>query len=453
MYTASLSRTESRKRIANISVWKKLLIWSIFLTCVVLMLNVNTRAEKTLDFYIGMFTSVTFIYLLFRTALSFWYKPDIREPLPGLKVSVVIPSFNEKPDSVLRTIQCLIDQDYPVSEIIFVDDGSNDPSAYEAVKQLAEEVNGARLEAAAVLEMGLKARYHWAKDLPEIIVHRFNKNQGKRAAQLWGFKRATGDFLMTVDSDGYIYPDAVRELLKPFHDPKVTAVCGHINARNKDDNFVTRLQDILYESAFRVGRAAMSVTNAVLVCSGALSMYRREVIMNNLHHFKDQTFFGRKVHAGDDRRLTTIALYEGKVKYQSTARCVTDVPTTIPQFFKQQVRWGKSVYIETPFTLPVAFKKPFVMLWFIGESFLWMLYGTSVIMTLVTVPSTMLPLFAIYSFGYLILSLFMQNLYYVLKNPLLYLLSPVFGLIHTFLLYPIRIYALLTLRGTGWATR
>ncbi|BCU82867.1 hyaluronan synthase [Polycladomyces abyssicola] len=452
MNTVSLSRAASRKRVTNVSVWKKTLIWGIFLTCVVLMLHVNTWAEKTVDFYVGMFTSITFAYFLLKMVVSFWYKPDIREPYPGIKVSVVIPSFNENPDSVLKTIECLIDQDYPVAEIIFVDDGSDDPSAYEAVKRLAEEVNGARLEAAAALEMG-GARYHWAKDLPEIVVHRFDKNQGKRAAQLWGFKRSTGDFLMIVDSDGYIYPDAIRELLKPFHDPEVTAVCGHINARNRDYNFVTRLQDLLYKSAFRVGRAAMSVTNAVLVCSGALSMFRRDVVMNNLHHFRDQKFLGRKIVAGDDRRLTTIALYEGKVKYQSTARCITDVPTTISQFFKQQVRWGKSVYVETPFTIPVALKKPFLMLWFIGESFLWAIYGTSVIVTFTTAPTTTLPLLVIYSLGYLTLSALMRNVYYVLKHPLLYLLSPVFGLVHSFLLYPIRIYALLTLRGTGWGTR
>lgn len=119
----------------------------------------------------------------------------------------------------------------------------------------------------------------------------------------------------------------MRELLKPFNDKKVTSIVDHINARNVKDNVLTGMQDIMYHSAFRIGRAAQSIANCILVYSGALSMHRRHVVINNLEGFLDSSVFGIKIVTGDDRLLTYLSLKSGgKTKYQSTARCITDVP-------------------------------------------------------------------------------------------------------------------------------
>jgi hyaluronan synthase len=458
MYTpvVTLSRVANRKKVAPMPIWKQLIIWTLFFTCIVGMFHVNTSATKTLDYFIGAFGTVSFAYFLFKMILSFAYRPDIAEPAPGIKVSVVVPSYNENPESVLKTIQCLLDQDYPLHEIFFVDDGSKDLRGYEAVKQLADEIEAAKQEAAASLEGGRVSRYHWAYaalDAPRIIVHRFEKNRGKRNAQAWAFRQATGDFLMIVDSDGDIYPDAVRELLKPFHDPEVKAVTGHVNARNRRDNWITRLQDVLYESAFRVGRGAMSVTGSVIVCSGAISMFRRDTVLRNLEAFEKETLFGKSVQVGDDRRLTTIALSEGKVKYQSTARCITDVPVEFGKFFKQQVRWSKSFYVETIKALKIGIRRPFVLIWLLGEGLIWLTFGSSVILSWIFNAVNFQQQLLIYSASYLILSTLASNVYYIFKHPLIYLLSPVFGLVHMMMIFPIRFYALLTLNANGWGTR
>lgn len=97
---------------------------------------------------------------------------------------------------------------------------------------------------------------------------------------------------MTVDSDTYIYPDALEELLKTFNDPTVFAATGHLNVRNRQTNLLTRLTDIRYDNAFGVERAAQSVTGNILVCSGPLSVYRREVVVPNIDRYINQTFLG-----------------------------------------------------------------------------------------------------------------------------------------------------------------
>nr|WP_236838630.1 glycosyltransferase family 2 protein [Caldalkalibacillus salinus] len=198
--------------------------------------------------------------------LSFRYKP-IQTEAPIKKVSVVIPSFNENPEAAVKTVNSVIDQDYPIHEIFFIDDGSKETLAYLQVKKM-ENI------------------------YPNLKAFRYENNKGKREAQIFAFERLTGDMIVTVDSDGYLYPNAVRELLKPFNDPEVIAVTGYINARNRDDNWFTRLLDMRYDNAFRVERAAQSVTGNVLVCSGPSSCYKAEAILENIERYKHQTFLG-----------------------------------------------------------------------------------------------------------------------------------------------------------------
>jgi len=445
-----LSRVASRNKSRGIGFWRRLIVLFLFSICIIGMFYISAHAKSSWDFFLGIYGSLMVTYLLLKMMLSFFYRPDIREPLPGIKVSVVVPSYNEKPEAVAKTLESLINQDYPVHEIIFVDDGSKDPAGYYVARRLAEEINGWK-EVAAISED------RWTQqslsDFPEIIVHRFEKNRGKRHAQAWGFRRSTGDVIMTVDSDGYIYPDAVRELLRPFHDPEVMAVTGHINARNRDDNWFTKLLDMRYDNAFRVERAAQSVTNTVLVCSGPISMYRQEVVLSNLEDFVEQTFLGEQVQFGDDRRLTNYALMCGKTKYQVTARCLTDVPSSFRQFLKQQVRWNKSFYRESLEAFKIGLRRPRVLAWVVLEMSLWIIFGIALVFALFLQSKTLGWIMTLYYLGYLSLSAFARNVFYVLKRPLTYLAAPIYGLIHISLLLPIRLYALATLKENKWGTR
>lgn len=426
------------------SFFGKIIAVSIFFVCIYLMtLVINQSLFKGFGYYVGLLSSVSFLYLLLKVVISFFYKPVTTEPLPSHKVSVILPNFNEGVESVKKSIDCLIQQDYPVYEIIFIDDGSADPSAYDEVVKLSKE-----------FEMMNKHLKDGETPYPKLVTHRFERNQGKRSAQTWAFKRAQGDILMLCDSDGYIYPDAVREMLKPFRDSKVTSVVGHINPRNNKDSLITRLQDILYTNAFRIGRGSQSVTNSVLVCSGALSMHRTKFVSNNIEKFAKGEVLGIKMDAGDDRCLTMLSLESGgKTKYQSTAICITDVPEKTSKFFKQQVRWNKSFYLYTIETLKFAWRRPIVLFWVLSEGFIWLIFSFSSLISLFSGSTTALYLLIIYSISYLTLSSLASGLYYVFRNPLVYLLTPFFALIHMFILFPVRVYSLITIKTTSWGTR
>ncbi|PGH78265.1 hyaluronan synthase [Bacillus thuringiensis] len=377
------------------------------------------------------------IYLIGKMALSFYYKPYVNIP-PNLKVSVIIPSYNENPEAILTTVQSIVVQEYPIHEIFFVDDGSSDDRGYHAV---------------------LEWKRKWENNFPstskkiKFVVHKLEKNKGKRHAQIWAFERATGDVFFTVDSDGYVHPDALTELLRPFADPEVMAVTGHINARNKDYSWFTKLLDMRYDNAFRVERAAQSVTGNILVCSGPISCYRREIVIDNLKNYGSQVFLGQEVQSGDDRCLTNYAILKGKTVYQENARCETDVPDSLKKFLKQQIRWNKSFYRESIIAFKIGFQKPILLIWVVFEMLLWILFGFIILVAL---------LFKISSFGWVMLlyylialsfSAYARNIHFVVKRPHVFLIAPIYGMIHLVLLFPIRLYALMTIKEVKWGTR
>ena len=54
---------------------------------------------------------------------------------------------------------------------------------------------------------------------------------------------------------------------------------GHTDVANRDQNALTRMQNVRYYVAFRVLKAAESVFGAVTCCPGCFSAYRRECVL------------------------------------------------------------------------------------------------------------------------------------------------------------------------------
>ncbi|NUP11489.1 MAG: glycosyltransferase [Polyangiaceae bacterium] len=263
-------------------------------------------------------------YSALQSVLWFRYRPFVAPPNPKWpRISVVIPAFNEGP-MVERSIRSVARSDYPAEllEIIVVDDGSRDDTFFHM--------------------------RHLRCEHPELVrLLRFSGNRGKRAALEAGFEAAIGDIVVTIDSDSEVEPDTLREIATPFLvDPKIGAVAGRVAVLNRD-SLISRMLEVQYALAFDFGRAAQSVYRAVAVCPGALSAFRREVILPHLPEWSSQTFLGKPVNHGEDQALTNIVLRLGyDTVYQRSAVINTLAPTTYGQLSKMFVRWDRSYIVE-----------------------------------------------------------------------------------------------------------
>lgn len=117
-----------------------------------------------------------------------------------MKVSIVIPAYNEEAtiEKIILKVQAASLPAGLLREIVIVNDGSKDRTG-----DILSRFNG---------QAGV------------IIVHQ--KNQGKTAALLTGFKNATGDIILIQDADLEYDPQQYGKLLGPILDSSTEVVYG-----------------------------------------------------------------------------------------------------------------------------------------------------------------------------------------------------------------------------------
>ncbi len=97
------------------------------------------------------------------------------------------------------------------------------------------------------------------REFPTLVrLIRFSSNRGKRAALEAGFRDATGEIVVTIDSDSEVEPKTIAEMVTPFlADAQVGGVAGRVAVLNRDTT-ISRMLEVQYALAFDFGRAAQS---------------------------------------------------------------------------------------------------------------------------------------------------------------------------------------------------
>lgn len=238
-------------------------------------------------------------------------------------VTVIVPMFNEG-QGIVDTLESLVASDYPRDklEIICVDDGSTDDSL-------------ALAEAIAARNVGL------------LRVVRNPQNLGKRVSILQATRAATGEIVVTVDSDVSVDPDAITQLVRRFTDEQIAAVGGWVDVRNKHASWLSRMQVIKYWYRYYLLKNVEWGFRRIMCLSGCLTAYRKRVLIELEPELESRTMLGLPINYGEDRFLTRQIIKAG---YQTTmtlsARCRTDVPTNLSKYFSQQLRWRRSTIVD-----------------------------------------------------------------------------------------------------------
>ncbi|MBU1054149.1 MAG: glycosyltransferase family 2 protein [Proteobacteria bacterium] len=283
-----------------------------------------------------VFFWVNIIEFLWRLYLVFKYKPVSSMPDEELlSCSVIVPAFNEG-KQVYMTLKSLTESDYPLQklQIIAVDDGSADDT-WEWISKAKQELG------------------------KRIIAIKLPKNKGKRHALYSGFQQSKGDILVTVDSDSEVTPDTLRNLISPFVKDETTgAVAGNIRVLNRNEGIIPKMLDVIFVFSFDFIRASQSMVNTVLCTPGALSAYRRNVVIPILSEWLNQRFFGKPSTIGEDRAMTNLIIREGyNVYFQRNAVAFTNAPVKYINLCKMLLRWARSHIRESIVMSRFIFKK------------------------------------------------------------------------------------------------
>jgi cellulose synthase/poly-beta-1,6-N-acetylglucosamine synthase-like glycosyltransferase/spore germination protein YaaH/peptidoglycan/xylan/chitin deacetylase (PgdA/CDA1 family) len=222
-------------------------------------------------------------------------------------VSIIVPAYNEEINAI-KTIENLLQQDYEDLEIVFVNDGSTDNTF--------EKVAGAFVN----------------NDKVRVFT---KANGGKASALNFGIANSTGDYLVCIDADTQLMPDAVGQLMKHFKDPAVGAVAGNVKVGN-ERSVLTKWQSIEYTTAQNFDRRAFDLVNCITVVPGAIGAFKREAIVK-AGGFTSDTL-------AEDCDLTIRILRHGyRVRNCAEAIAITEAPETLKQFMKQRFRWNYGI--------------------------------------------------------------------------------------------------------------
>jgi cellulose synthase/poly-beta-1,6-N-acetylglucosamine synthase-like glycosyltransferase len=216
---------------------------------------------------------------------------------------------------------------------------------------------------------------------------------------------------------------------------------------------------------------ALSRSGSVHVLNGECYAVRRDLALQYLNDFQDQRFMGKKFDSGDDGWMTTLLLRHGhKTVFQATALAVTEPPVTLRGYVRQQLRWNRNSTRRTlhAITQKWAYKRgpmyPFHLFITLIRAPFWM---TIIVLALIRyLTGTSIGVFATRWFEptwsnwrivlfvlAIIIVRCLRGLPYLLREPKAFIFLPLYAFIAPFLLAPMKIYAMLTVRNANWITR
>lgn len=410
-----------------------------FVALIILFMRTESILYFEFNKTLYAYSIITAVFLLTRYLFGALYKPFPLNPdfTPG--VTIIIPCFNEE-KWIHKTISCCINQDYPVDklEVIVVDDCSTDHSVRAICRTIAS--------------MYSESDRFRIRERLRLIARK--ENGGKREALAMGAMAARHDFIVFVDSDSFLEPDAIRNLVQPFQDEKVGGVSGRTDVANTYTNNLTKLQTVRYYVAFRIMKAAEAYFDAVTCLSGPLSCYRKSIVMDNLDAWRSQRFLGQKATFGDDRSLTNFILRTHRTFYQDTALCSTIVPNQHKMFLKQQMRWKRSWLRESMIAGTFIWKKePFMALFFYMGLLTPVLAPIIVIYNLIYVPVTRQLFPGTFLLGLLLMSLMMSFAQLFFRKSSIWLYGFWFCVYYEFVLLWQMPVAWFTFWKSTWGTR
>jgi hyaluronan synthase len=379
--------------------------------------------------------SMGLLLLLMRTVLWLAYHPFAavrEEDAPSL--TVLIPAYNEGA-MVEETIASVAGARYPRErlQIIAIDDGSTDDTWHHI--------------------------RHAALRFPGLVTPvRLSVNQGKRAALAEGFRRSSGEVIVTVDSDSVIERGALLAIAGPFRDPRVGAVAGKVAVHNRRASLIPRMLHVRFILSFDYLRSAQSVFRTVYCCPGALAAYRASVVRRVLPAWERQVFLGTQCTYGEDRALTNEIMRLGfDSVYQRTASVLTIVPTTYRKLCLMFLRWERSFVREEARFACIVWRRPararaFALLDMVVTNLRYpALYASLTLFAIALFEDPLaLPRMALAMAAISLL----YSLYYLRSERSLDMVYGVFfAYFAAFGLFWIFPYAVLTARARGWLTR
>lgn len=212
------------------------------------------------------------------------------------KVSVIVPVYNVE-NYLKRCVDSLTQQSLADIEILLIDDGSTDRSG-----ELCEELAGA--------------------DVRISVYHK--KNEGQGIARNSGLQKATGKYVVFLDSDDYYDPDTCRDLFELMEHTQADLCCYGYQIETQDRQVVRipNITDREYEGEAFLKEFVphyfgdQPEKDDLRGFSSCMSIFRREIIEEHnicfpseREYLSEDTIFSLRFCEHANKAVTTSKIY------------------------------------------------------------------------------------------------------------------------------------------------
>jgi cellulose synthase/poly-beta-1,6-N-acetylglucosamine synthase-like glycosyltransferase len=159
------------------------------------------------------------------------------------------------------------------------------------------------------------------------------QNGGKASALNYGFKKAKGELIATLDADSYIAKDSVKKILPHFGEgERVVAVASAMEVWNPSKR-LEKLQQIEYLVTL-FARKILFFLDSIHVTPGPLSVFKKEI-------FDEIGGYDEKNILEDQEFAYRIQAHDYRIASSMDATVYTAVPPDLPSLVKQRIRWHR----------------------------------------------------------------------------------------------------------------
>lgn len=272
---------------------------------------------------------------------------------PG--VSIVAPAYNEEL-TIVENVNSLLAQDYPLFEVIIVNDGSKDGT----LQKLIDNFDLVEVPYAYVAQLKTKPYKRMFKSTrPEFSKLKVvdKENGGTKAdAVNAGLNAASFPYFINTDVDCILAKDAIFQCILPLlGQENIIAVSGAMALSNgckvekgqiieayPPHRLIPLFQTLEYMRSFLIGKMGWSTINAMPNVSGGYGLFKTDIVISAGGYSPDS-------FAEDMDMLIRMVAYccEAKLPYKVIqipyTCCWTEGPGNLKVLSRQRIRWGRGL--------------------------------------------------------------------------------------------------------------
>lgn len=281
--------------------YRMILFWGVWLTLPLIM-----------EIFIGTISGIT---LIIKKAKKKSDNQLSRFP----SVCILVPVYKSV-ETLEKCLYSIANQTYDISKIsIYLLNNGPEDGSYEVFKR-------------------------FQKKNQEIKIWWINTLQGKSKALNVGLYRSKSEYVINLDSDGWLDEKAIYRTVSCFEkDQKINAMTGVIlidpelinNTKKLTLKILRKCEFFEYSESFLVGRNFSSIFNKMYTLAGAFSVFRRKALLNT-HLYNFETV-GEDTHMTFQIRKNN----KGKIKLCSDAYFYVDPISDINHLYIQRQRWQR----------------------------------------------------------------------------------------------------------------